>query len=182
MMIELTKKVFALLICLMSVFYIQGQEVESASVTSKKIQFNFYLSPAAFGSQGVAFPIMMTKFLPSVEYNITKKTSTYASPGITAGVAPAIILHFETGLAFGGFTVDYSTNSFISLVKDDEDDDDKPLRKASNGNINLGFKFRLKKNGRLLWLKIGKSISEKGFDGVHPIWNGNHAEIRILMD
>ncbi|WP_160114307.1 hypothetical protein [Aquimarina sp. AU119] len=167
----------------MSVFYMQGQEVRSTEKTSKKFQFNFYLSPAAFGNQGVALPLMMTKLLPSVEYSITKKTSTYASSGITIGIAPFTVLHFETGIAFKGFTVDYSTNAFISLVKEEDDEDDKAKRTASNGNINLGFRFRLGKNkGTLLWLKIGKSISGKGFDGVHPIWNGNHAEIRILMD
>ncbi|WP_271784870.1 hypothetical protein [Aquimarina algiphila] len=176
---KLPKKVI-LLICVMSVFYMQGQGAENTDKIPKKVQFSVYYA-AAYGNQGVAIPILLNKLLVNAEYNIIREVPVYASIGFTGGVAPLFGTHLETGIAFGRFTVDYSTNSFIGEVWDEEEEEEEE-RRISNGNLNLGFRFSFKKNGRLLWLRIGKSISEKGYDEeVQPIWNGYHAEVRIVL-
>jgi len=162
-------------------FYMQGQEIEHADNTFKKIQLKMHMGLIGYGDQGVVLPPFMFKLLPSAEYNITKKIAAYASPGISLGAGFA--LHFETGLKHGGFTVDYSTNSFIPIVRDeDHEDDDNTIKGPfpSNGNINIGYRFRISEYN-LLWFKIGKSISNKGYDEGESLWNGNHIEVRIIL-
>ncbi|WP_438426088.1 hypothetical protein [Aquimarina macrocephali] len=152
-----------------------GQQNYNADQIPKKFNINLAYG-IAYGIQGVSIPPFTYKLSAGVEYAIGK-TSVYALPGLTGGIAPVVFFHFEAGINYRFMTIDYSTNSYKTQ-------DDEVVRKFSNENINLGIRIKLnkkKKGDVLLWIKVGKSISEKGYNDEFPlIWDGYNAELRIV--
>ncbi|WP_299182074.1 hypothetical protein [uncultured Aquimarina sp.] len=151
-----------------------GQQDHNLYV-EKSINMNF-VGGVALGIQGIAIPPYTHKLSAGIEYTIGRG-SIYALPGISAGIAPVIFFHFETGIGYRFMTIDYSTNYY-------EIEENEVVRSFSNGNINLGIRFKLNKKRQrnlFLWIKAGKSISEKGYDDEFPpIWNGYNVEVRIV--
>lgn len=152
-----------------------GQQNYNPDQTPKKININLALG-IAYGIQGIAIPPFTYKLSVGVEYTIGK-TSVYALPGVSLGIAPVVFFHFETGIQYQFMTIDYSTNFYSTK-------EEEVVRRFSNGNINLGIRIKLKKKKEddvFLWIKAGKSISEKGYDEEFPpIWNGYNAELRLV--
>ncbi|WP_109436310.1 MULTISPECIES: hypothetical protein [Aquimarina] len=152
-----------------------GQQNYNHDQTPKKFNINLAYG-IAYGIQGISIPPFTYKLSAGVEYTMGK-TSVYALPGLTVGIAPVVFFHFETGINYRFMTIDYSTNSYKTQ-------DDEIVRKFSNENINLGIRIKLnkkKKGNVFLWIKVGKSISEKGYnEEFPPIWNGYNAELRIV--
>ncbi len=171
---KIIRSVSILFIYFMSVPFLLGQQDHNLYI-EKNININLACG-MAYGIQGVAIPPYTFKVSAGIEYTIGKG-SIYALPGISAGIAPVIFFHFETGIRYRFMTIDYSTNSY--KTKEGE-----VVRRFSNGNINLGLRIKLnkkKQDNLFLWIKAGKSISEKGYDEEFlPIWNGYNAEVRIV--
>ncbi|WP_109438209.1 hypothetical protein [Aquimarina sp. AU119] len=165
----------------MSVFHIQSQEIKSANEASKKVQLNLQLADFSLGYQGVAFPILANKVLLGTEYNVIKEVPVYTAIGMTLVPIIPTNFHLETGFAFKGFTVDYSTNFFTNEVWIEEEER-RERRKGSNGNLNLGFRHRFGKY--LFWLKVGQGISGKAWgsddDGAFGA-KGTHIEFRTII-
>lgn len=163
-----------LLVHIISIPTLLGQGDHNLYI-EKNINMNL-AGGVAYGIQGIATPPYTFKLSAGIEYTIGKG-SIYALPGISAGIAPVIFFHFETGMGYRFMTIDYSTNFY--KTKEDE-----VTRRFSNGNINLGIRFKLNKKRQrnlFLWIKAGKSISEKGYDDEFPpIWNGYNVEARIV--
>ncbi len=181
---KINKKILPFLICLMSVFHIQSQEIKSANEASKKVQLNLQLAGFSLGYQGVAFPILANKVLLGTEYNVIKEVPLYTAIGMTLVTIIPANFHLETGFAFKGFTVDYSANFFTNEVWIEEEER-RERRKVSNGNLNFGFRYKVDSEYSV-WLKVGWGVSGKSWgdnndDGAFGDAKNMHVGLRIII-